>query len=202
MSEEEPALTRLGSLDAMRGFVMFLLLGSGEIGHAGILSTLPAMFDHPAAKTLQQQMRYSKWGDPIHVKDLIRPLFIFVVGAAMPYAFGNRLSRGESKRQLYLHILRRTVVLFFLGTIAGGHLLALDRSRFYLFNNVLEEIAIGYLVASLILLNFRVRGQLAALAVLLLGYWGLILFAPVPGHGAGVHSRFCAGGFPVDWRRF
>lgn len=186
MTEGKSTPTRLGSLDAMRGFVMFLLLGGGEIGHAGILSALFAMFDNPVAKTLYQQLQYSQWGDPIHVKDLIRPLFIFVVGAAMPYAFGNRLDRGDSKRQLYLHIIQRVVILYFLGIIAGGHLLEFNWQRFYLCNNVLQEIAIGYLVASLILLNFGVRGELAALAVLLLGYWALIMLVPVPDRGAGI----------------
>jgi len=52
MAEETPVQKRLVSLDAMRGFVMFLLLGGGEIGHAGILSALFAMFDNPVAKTL------------------------------------------------------------------------------------------------------------------------------------------------------
>lgn len=177
---------RLGSLDAMRGFVMFLLIGGGEIGHAGILSALFSMFDNPVAKTLYQQLQYS-WYGPIHVKDLVRPLFIFVVGVAMPYAFGKRLHHGDSnKRQLYFHVIRRTAVLFVLGMIAGGHLLEFDLQKFYICNNVLEEIAIGYLVASVILLNFNVRGQLVAIAVLLLGYWALIVLVPVPGHGAGI----------------
>lgn len=177
---------RLVSLDVLRGFVMFLLLAGGEIGHAGFLSALFAAIDQPWAQTLHHQLQYSRWGDAIHVKDLIRPLFIFVVGVAMPYSFGKRLSLGDSKRQLYRHILQRTAILFFLGTIAGGHLLLLDLSRFYLLNNVLEEIAIGYLVASLILLNFGVRGQVLTLAALLLGYWALIVWVPVPGYGAGV----------------
>jgi predicted acyltransferase len=186
MTEENPAQKRLGSLDAIRGFVMFLLLGGGEIGHAGILSALFAMFDNPVAKTLYQQLQYSHWGEPFHVKDLIRPLFILVVGVAMPYSFGKRLSRGDSKRQLYGHVLQRTVILLVLGMIAGGHLLAFDLSKFFVCNNVLEEIAIGYLVTALIILNFDLRGQLAAMALLLLGYWALIIWVPVPGHGAGI----------------
>ena len=177
---------RLVSVDAMRGFVMFLLLGGGEIGHAGFLSALFAAIDHPWSQTLYQQLQYSGWSDANHVKDLIRPLFIFVVGVAMPYSFGKRLSLGDSKRKVFGHVLKRAAILFLLGTIAGGHLLALDRSKFYLVNNVLEEIAIGYLVASLFLLNFSVRGQLIALAAMLLGYWSLIMLVPVPGYGAGI----------------
>ncbi|MDD4872743.1 MAG: DUF5009 domain-containing protein [Kiritimatiellae bacterium] len=185
-AEENKAQQRLVSLDTMRGFVMFLLLGGGEIGHAGILSAFFALFDQPWAKTLYHQLQYSQWGDVVHIKDLIRPLFIFVVGVAMPYSFGKRLSLGDSKQKLYFHIFQRVMILFFLGTVAGGHLLALDPSKFYLVNNVLEEIAIGYLVTSLIILNFNVRGQLVALVTLLLGYWALIALVPVPGYEAGV----------------
>ncbi len=153
--EAKPAPVRLVSLDAMRGFVMFLLLGGGEIGHAGFLSALFAAIDQPWAQTLYHQLQYSSWGDAIHVKDLIRPLFIFVVGVAMPYSFGKRLSRDDSKRALYGHVLKRAALLIFLGMIAGGRLLALDRSKFYLVNNVLQEIAVGYLVAAVVLLSFR-----------------------------------------------
>jgi len=64
----------------------------------------------------------------------------------------------------------------------------LDRSKFYLVNNVLQEIAIGYLVAAIFLMNFSVRGQLIALAAMLLGYWSLIMLVPVPGYGAGIIS--------------
>jgi len=186
MAEMNSNQQRLVSLDAMRGFVMFLLLGGGEIGHAGFLSALFAAIDHPWSQTLYQQLQYSGWSDANHVKDLIRPLFIFVVGVAMPYSFGKRRSLGDSKRKVFGHVLKRSAILFLLGTIAGGHLLALDRSKFYLVNNVLEEIAIGYLVAALFLLNFSVRGQLIALAARLLGYWALIMLVPVPGYGAGI----------------
>ena len=83
---------RLVSLDAMRGFVMFLLLGGGEIGHAGFLSALFAAIDNPWAQTLYHQLQYSGWSDATHVKDLIRPLFIFVVGVAMPYSLPSHSS--------------------------------------------------------------------------------------------------------------
>ena len=96
MAEVNVNQQRLMSLDAMRGFVMFLLLGGGEIGHAGFLSALFAAIDHPWAQSLYHQLQYSRWGDAIHVKDLIGPLFIFVVGVAMPYSFGKRISLGDT----------------------------------------------------------------------------------------------------------
>ena len=216
MAEDRPESKRLGSLDALRGFVMFLLLAGGEIGCGYILGTglkaIDSSLTRPSDKSVSEgarhdpslskregsiwsrlydQLQYSKWGaeasvTELHVKDLVRPMFIFVVGVAMPYSFGKRLSLGESKWRLYGHILQRAVILFFLGTIAGGHLLAFDRSKFFLVNNVLQEIGVGYLVASVILLNFSVRGQVAVTAALLLVYWALVMLVPVPGHEAGI----------------
>jgi predicted acyltransferase len=186
MADDNMAPRRLVSLDALRGFTMFLLIGGGEIGNAGILSSLFAISDQPWAKALYAQTAYSYWGETFHVKDLVMPLFIFVVGAAMPYSFAKRLGSGDSKRQLFVHVIQRTVILFVLGMIAGGHLLSFDLSQFYVCNNVLQQIAIGYFVTALFILNFNVRGQLAALVVLLLGYWALMTLVPVPGYGVSV----------------
>jgi len=174
---------RLVSLDALRGFNMFLLIGGGEIGNAGILGALAAMSDHPAFKACAAQLHYTRWGNGYHFKDLFMPLFIFIVGVAMPYSLGKRIERGDRAWALYRHVLQRTAVLFLLGTIAGGHLLAFDRSKFYLCNNVLQQIGIGYCVTALLMMNFKVRGQVLALIGLLLGYWALLSWVPVPGQG-------------------
>lgn len=186
VGEDNVSQTRLVSLDALRGFVMFVLLACNEIGHAGVLTSLLVAIDQPWAQMVHDQLRYSRWDEPIRAYQMVRPLFIFVVGLSMPFSFGKRLRLGDSKRQLYRHVFQRAAILFLLGMIAGGHLLMLDLSKFYLLNNVLEEIALGYLVASLLILNFGIRGQLTALVLLLLGYWALIVWVPVPGHGAGV----------------
>jgi predicted acyltransferase len=183
MAEDNVNQKRLVSLDALRGFTMFLLIGGGEIGGAGIIAALFAVSDQPWAKALYEQTTYSYWGSPFHVKDFVMPLFIFVVGVAMPYSFAKRISCGDSKGQLYRHVVQRTLILIVLGMIAGGHLLEFDISKFYACNNVLQQIGIGYFVTAMIMLNFGIRGQLTALVALLLGYWALMTLVPVPGHG-------------------
>ncbi len=211
VGQAKTAQKRLMSLDALRGFTMFLLIGGGEIGGAGIIAALFSVSDKPWAKALYEQTTYSYWGSPLHVKDLVMPLFIFLVGVSMPFSFGKRLSLGDSKSKLYRHVVQRTVILYILGTIAGGHLLDFDFSpgHFYLCNNVLQQIGIGYFVTAMIILNFRVRGQLVALAALLLGYWALMTLVPIPGYGAGVLQRdinvaryvddFVLGRFRPEW---
>jgi predicted acyltransferase len=117
--------------------------------------------------------------------DLIMPLFLFVVGAAMPFSFARRLEHGQSKTRLYIHILYRVVVLWILGMIAQGRLLEYDLAKLQLYSNTLQAIAAGYLIASLILLNLPLRWQFVVTGGLLLLYWGLLGLVPVPGQGAG-----------------
>ena len=65
--------------------------------------------------------------------DLIMPLFLFIVGAAMPFSFGKRLADGQSKRQMYVRMIRRVLILWVLGMVAQGNLLDFDYSKLYLF---------------------------------------------------------------------
>jgi len=115
--------------------------------------------------------------------DMIMPLFLFIVGAAMPFAFAKRLAR-QSKSRLYLHIIIRTIILFILGMIAQGHLLEYDLEKLHLFSNTLQAIAAGYLIASILFLQLRLRWQIVVTVGLLLLFWGLMALVPVPGHGA------------------
>jgi len=117
--------------------------------------------------------------------DLIMPLFLFMVGTAMPFSFAKRLGQGQSKTRLCLHIMLRVIILWILGMIAQGRLLEYDASKLRLYSNTLQAIAAGYLIASVLLLNLRVHGQAIATVALLLLYWALLMLVPVPGPGAG-----------------
>lgn len=117
--------------------------------------------------------------------DLIMPLFLFLVGAAMPLSFAKRLAQGTGKGRLFLHVLYRVVILWILGMIAQGNLLEYDLSQLRPYSNTLQAIAAGYLIASVLMLTLRPRWQFVATAGLLLAYWGLLTLVPVPGYGAG-----------------
>jgi predicted acyltransferase len=87
---------------------------------------------------------------------------------------------------LYAKIVRRVVILFVLGMIVQGHLLAFDLSKLHVFCSTLQAIAVGYLVAGILLLHTGVAIQVVTTALLLVGYWLLMMYVPVPGHSAGV----------------
>jgi predicted acyltransferase len=115
--------------------------------------------------------------------DLIFPLFLFIAGVAMPFSMEKRLSRGDSRQQLYRHVVVRGLALVLLGMIYSGLLkFEWDTMRY---PSVLGRIGLAYLFAGLIVINTGVRGRLLWFVGLLVGYWAALKFIPVPGFGAG-----------------
>lgn len=175
--------TRLESLDALRGFDMFWIVGGATIFHS-----LHDIFKHPATEWINNQLTHVEW-EGFLPWDLIMPLFLFIVGVAMPFSFAKRLpAHGDSKTKLYHHILVRTAILFVLGMAAQGRLLTYDLSKLHIYCNTLQAIAAGYLITAVVLLNLRLVWQVVVWVALLLAFWALMVLVPVPGYGAGVLS--------------
>jgi predicted acyltransferase len=165
------------SLDALRGFDMFWIIGGEGIVQAGAKLTGWAWLVWFAG-----QLEHPEWHG-FALYDLIFPLFLFIAGVAMPFSFDKRLARGDTKSQLARHAIVRGLVLVLLGMIYNG-LLEFDWANMR-YPSVLGRIGLAYLFAALIVLNTQVRGQLLWFAGLLVGYWALLKFVPVPEFGAG-----------------
>jgi predicted acyltransferase len=168
---------RLLSLDALRGFDMFWIIGG-----AVIVQEAAKLTHWSGLEWLSQQMVHAEWHG-FTLYDLIFPLFLFIAGVAMPFAFARRLERGDSKQQLYKHVIVRGLFLVFLGLIYND-LLKFDWAT-QRYTSVLGRIGLAYVFAALIVLNTRWQGQLAWAAGLLIGYWAALKLIPVPGYGAG-----------------
>jgi len=186
-----PITERLVSLDALRGFDMFWIMGA--VGGEAILHKITK---HLEAAHLQEtwygraveiavyQLTHVEWNG-FRAYDLIFPLFLFVAGVAMPYSIGWRLKTGDSKRKIALKVIRRGLLLVLLGLIYNG-LLSIGFTHQLRWGSVLGRIGLAYMFGGLIYLVTDVRGQALAVAVLLIGYWGAMLYVPVPEYGAGV----------------
>ncbi len=177
-----PPAARMVSIDALRGFDMFLIIGADDVirslaanSHNRFMQMLGAQFDHVP------------WAG-CHLYDLIFPVFLFVIGASMPFSFSKRLARGDGKASIYAHVFKRVAVLVLLGAVIHGHLLSLNVHKFTASYSVLEVLALGYLVASIILLNLNLRWQIVTTLALLVVYWALMDYVPVPGHIIGVYK--------------
>ncbi len=181
-----PAPARLMSMDAYRGFVMFLMMA--EILHLSRVSRA-----HPGsafwAWMAWGQTHVEWFGCSLH--DLIQPSFSFLVGVALPYSIASRVARGESTGKMYGHAIWRALVLILLGVF----LRSVGKSQTYwTFEDTLSQIGLGYPV--LFWLGFRsIRTQWIALGVVLVGYWLAFVLYPLPPAG----FDYGAVNVPPDW---
>ncbi len=162
-----PATGRLLSLDVFRGITI-----------AGmILVNNPGSWEH-----IYSPLEHAPWHG-LTPTDLVFPFFLFIVGVSITLALGRRAQSAGSKRDLYVKIIRRTLIIFALGLVLGGF-------PYYDLNTiripgVLQRIAVCYLVASIIFLNTRWQTQAIIAAALLVLYCVVMNYVPVPGFGAG-----------------
>jgi predicted acyltransferase len=173
----ESSNARVLSIDALRGFDMFWIIGGGAI-----FESLVHVWKHPITETLATQLTHVVW-EGFRFEDLIFPLFVFMVGAVMPFSILRRQEQGHSSAQLHWHVVRRAATLFLLGLIYNGLLnFNWPETRW---PGVLQRIALCYFFAALIVLNTRWRTQAILVGVVLLAYWAVTMLVPVPGGQAG-----------------
>jgi predicted acyltransferase len=171
---------RLKSLDALRGFDLFWIIGGGAIFEA-----LAKFTNWPALNWWAGQLEHKYW-EGFNFEDLIFPMFLFIAGVSIPFSINKRLQLGHSRSKIYRHTFTRLVLLIVLGfLLANGGIQSLDFSN-YRYTHVLMRIGIGCFFATIIYLNTKIRGQILWAAGLLLGYWAIMKLIPVPGYGAGV----------------
>lgn len=156
---------RLLSLDAFRGLT---IVGMILVNH-------PGSWGH-----VYPPLRHATWHG-LTPTDLIFPFFIFITGISIVFALGGLKESGASQSQLIGKLALRSLVIFLLGLL------------FYLwpdFNfaemripGVLQRIALVYFFSSLIFLKTDWKQQASLVVIILLGYWALMSFVPVPGIG-------------------
>lgn len=177
---------RILSIDALRGFDMFWIMGP-ECGHWVVTATVAWIFGS-VPPWLKSQMDHPAWVG-FSAWDMIMPLFLFIVGAAMPFSIGRRLDQGASRWDIYVKSARRVLLLWMLGMICQGDLLSWQWSSLKWYSNTLQAISAGYLITIVSLVELRTARRCAVCAAaLLVVYWLLMSFVPVPGHGTGVYS--------------
>jgi predicted acyltransferase len=170
---------RLYSLDALRGFDMFWILGGEEIFH-----TLAKATGSPFWGSIANQFTHPDWNG-FHFYDLIFPLFLFLAGVATPYSVGRELEKGASKGQLVLRVIKRAAILVLLGLLVNNGLKTLKHFEEIRFASVLGRIGIAYMFANIIYLYANRKWQIAWFWVFIIGYWLLLKFTSAPGFPPG-----------------
>ena len=162
---------RLLSVDALRGFDMFWIIGGEQVAHA-----LEKMGGGPVLAGIAEQLRHAEW-EGFHFYDGIFPLFLFLVGVSIVLSV-ERMVAKVGKGGALARIARRSVLLFAVGVFYYGGL-----SRPWpdvQVSGVLPRIAVCYLVAASLQVLLPRRGIVAAAALSLVGYWAALTFIPFP----------------------
>lgn len=161
---------RLMSIDALRGFDMFWIIGASSI-----VLALQHMSSTPLTRLLADQFEHADW-EGLHFYDLIFPLFVFIIGVSMVFSLPKTLERDGRAAALW-RILRRSLLLYVCGMFYHGGL-----SHHWpdvRFSGVLNRIAVTYLFAATLFCFFKTRGLVAICIGLLVGYWALMTFVPI-----------------------
>jgi predicted acyltransferase len=145
---------RVISVDALRGFDMFWIMG-GDIG----FQALDKVFQNRLSGFLKTQFDHVEWLG-FHFEDLIMPLFLLLVGFSMVYSYRKRLSVASSDKALWMHTIKRVVLLWILGMAVQGNLLTYDFDKIQFYSNTLQSIAAGYLISTIIILYLPVTYQI------------------------------------------
>lgn len=162
------------SIDALRGFDMFFIVGMEPVFEA-----LSEMF--PLKPSLNDRLQHAPWAG-FHFYDLIFPLFAFIIGVSLVFSLSKSVA-AEGKSQASIKILKRSLILFILGILTyHGITKGIDHVRLL---GVLQRLAICSCVAGLAFVWLNTRALIGLTITLLAGYWAMLNFIPVPGFGAG-----------------
>ena len=184
---------RLLSIDALRGFDMFWILGAESLFSALFLITGWSVFNVAA-----EQMLHTQWHG-ITAYDLIFPLFIFLSGVSLGIAAKPMSNYSASKGQEILQQgVKRLALLLLFGILynhgwGGGTPASLDGIRYV---SVLGRIGVSWFVAACLVWYVSEKMQWFIAVGILVLYWLLLEFVTLGGFGGG---DFSASGALNGW---
>src|SRR6266446_4755130 len=104
-AESAAAGPRLMSVDALRGFDMFWIIGADSLVYA-----LNRMSHSRPTEFLAEQLDHADW-EGFHFYDLIFPLFVFIVGVSLVFSLTKAIERAGRATALK-RVFRRAILLF------------------------------------------------------------------------------------------
>lgn len=156
---------RLQSLDVLRGLTIVLMIlvnQSGDLAHT------------------YRPLVHAPWNG-LTFADVVFPCFLFILGISLVLSLTSRMQRGTTRPALVHRAFQRAAILFVIGVALNGFpWYDLATLRFY---GVLQRIAFCYFIAVLLYLWLKPRTIVIVTAAILLAYFALLRWVPVPGYG-------------------
>ncbi len=161
---------RLVSLDVLRGFDMFWIVGGGAL-----VGTLAKAEDGTLLGAVREQLTHVEWAG-FRFYDMIFPLFVFIAGVSLVFSLSKAKEEG-GRAKAFSRVLGRGLLLFVVGFFySGGFKDGLENVRWL---GVLQRIAMAYTGAGMLFLFLPTRALVAAWVALLVGYWAMMQYVPI-----------------------
>ena len=161
---------RLASLDAVRGFDMFFIMGGEEL-----VCAVAALF---GCADFGTRFGHVPWHG-LQFMDTVFPMFLFLAGVSFPFSVAKSRERGLGPRAIALKALRRGLTLFVLGLAYGGFLRTFDFANFRIWS-VLGRIGLAWMVAAWLYLLAGARMRAVVAGALLVATTLLTVFTLAP----------------------
>lgn len=162
---------RLLSLDVFRGITvagMILVNNPGSWGN------------------IYAPLRHAEWNGCTPT-DLIFPFFLFIVGVSISYALGTKKENLTDHSKIIMAALKRAAILFGLGLFLSLYPRVftepIEAFKTVRIPGVLQRIAVVFFISALIFIKTKPKTQLRIGIGLLIFYWLIMTFVPVPGVG-------------------
>lgn len=163
---------RFVSVDALRGFDMFWITGG-----SALVVALAAVFGESVSEPVARQLEHVAW-EGFQFLDLIFPLFVFLAGMSIVFSLG-KIVEQQGRWAAWRRLLRRCILIYLLGLFYyDGMAQGFDQIRYV---GVLQRIAISSFFAGICFIHLGKRGLCVVLATILVGYYILLAFIPIPG---------------------
>lgn len=188
-----PPVGRVLSIDALRGFDMFWIVGAHGLFLA-ITSVLQNLgtgslpdWLAPWLNLITIQLEHVDW-EGFHFYDLIFPMFVFITGTSTVFSITRRL-QTDSKPKILGKILWRTVFLYALGLFYYAGMEQIQNYGDLRYMGVLQRIAIAYGFGAALFLYLPTRYLIAGFAAILIGYYLAVAFIPFEGSSELTYSQ-------------
>src|SRR5271163_1562900 len=95
---------RIVSLDVLRGLTIGFMIMVNNNGDGNLA---------------YWAMKHAAWNG-FTPTDLVFPTFLFLVGISTVFSSASRIAQGATRQSLFLHVVRRSVILFLLGLVVNS----------------------------------------------------------------------------------
>ncbi len=164
--QEKLSTGRLISLDALRGFTIMAMIVVND----------PGSWSH-----VYPPLLHASWNG-VTPTDYVFPFFLFIVGVSISLTYQKRLDAGDDKSVMMKKILFRSIKIYTVGMLLWIFPeFDLSQVRWV---GVLHRIAFVFLACGVLFLYMDKKTWLKLSAGILLAYWIVMVYVPVPGIGA------------------